>query len=508
MEKKKKSFKLIHLILIGVICMSAILGGVLFFNKMQLENSDKIVANAENRDGLELSVGEVRIIDRNILIKYHLKINDEELQKIDFNSQDIAIFSIPTLEMENEIFEISNYVPNIINRIDEKNYELLFVYDLDELELKDGAQLISNFHIRKFVEDGTEDFGKWTVYQNLKPEYKEQHAVYNKLNENIRIPVVNTKTKEKVAEFCLCSIVDSSEYMILKLGTVESLLYDKIYKIDVKLGEHSILVGEQSCASNAANSIILNTSNVYTNKLNIEITAYDENEDLSHINGNLDVLLGNMIIEEYKPEPKPYTLDWRGLRINYDTNNFEVVPNASDDYGDNYYLSFRIKEKRTQEDYKIDYIDIWKYENKLNYDLEQLYVEYEKLMNANLSFTSAGEDGTYKIYEYDENDNQIEYVLNKEQLYDFADGKDVKIDENTTINKRDFYLSEYNEFRNKELVKIAGQDALTFINKESYNTKRYYIFIVDNVIYQISIPTVVGPYLTAQEFIENLELAK
>ena len=96
----------------------------------------------------------------------------------------------------------------------------------------------------------------------------------------------------------------------------------------------------------------------------------------------------------------------------------------------------------------------------------------------------------------------------KEQLYDFADGKDVKIDENTMINKRDFYLYEYNEFRNKELVKIAGQDALTFISKESYNTKRYYIFIVDNVIYQISIPTVVGPYLTAQEFIENLELAK
>ena len=144
MEKKKKSFKLIHLILIGVIFMSAIFGGVLFFNKMQVENSDKIVANAENRDGLELSVGEVKILDRYVLIKYNLKINDEELQEIYFNSHDIAIFSIPTLEMENEILEISNYVPNIINRIDEKNYELWFVYDLDELELKDGAQLVSD----------------------------------------------------------------------------------------------------------------------------------------------------------------------------------------------------------------------------------------------------------------------------------------------------------------------------------------------------------------------------
>ncbi len=508
MEKKKKSFKLIHLILIGVIFMSAIFGGVLFFNKTQLENSDKIVANAENRDGLELSVGEVKILDRYVLIKYNLKINDEELQEIYFNSHDIAIFSIPTLEMENEILEISNYVPNIINRIDEKNYELWFVYDLDELELKDGAQLVSDLHIRKFVEEGTETLGEWTIYQNLKSEYKEQHAVYNKLDENIRIPVVNTKTKEKVAEYCLCNIVDSSEYMILKLGTIESWLYDKIYKLDVKLGEHSILAGEQDIAPNCGNNIILNTSNIYTNKINIEITTYDSEEELSYINGNLEVLLGNMIIEEDKPETKPYTLDWRGLRINYDTNDFEVVPNASDDYGDNYYLSFRIKEKISQEDYEIDYIDIWKYENKLNYDLEQLYVEYEKLMNADLSLTRAGGDGTYKIYDYDENNNQIEYILNKEQLYDFADGKDVKIDENTMINKRDFYLYEYNEFRNKELVKIAGQDALTFISKESYNTKRYYIFIVDNVIYQISIPTVVGPYLTAQEFIENLELAK
>ena len=278
--------------------------------------------------------------------------------------------------------------------------------------------------------------------------------------------------------------------------------------MDVKLGEHSILAGEQDIAPYCGNNIILNTSNIYTNKINIEITTYDSEEELPYINGNLEVLLGNMIIEEDKPETKPYTLDWRGLRINYDTNDFEVVPNASDDYGDNYYLSFRIKEKISQEDYEIDYIDIWKYENKLNYDLEQLYVEYEKLMNADLSLTRAGGDGTYKIYDYDENNNQIEYILNKEQLYDFADGKDVKIDENTMINKRDFYLYEYNEFRNKELVKIAGQDALTFISKESYNTKRYYIFIVDNVIYQISIPTVVGPYLTAQEFIENLELAK
>lgn len=495
---------------------------LLFENNEQIEENTKkeniiiekeaVITSVGNTQN-ELEMDFIKIDNEKLIVKYILSIKNEKNKKLD--NTNINIIDQPKLEIEKRIYDLQEYSSISINEIDNKKYEIYCTYEVKGIELNKETKFMSWIDISEINYDDTisEDLiiGRWNVEKNITEfNYTQVDKTYY-LNKEINVNTLdledNSYGSGNLQVLRVKELENNISLMVILTGytTEPGITYGvKVFDEDGK----NLLVGTPRIIGGCVTEILLNKFSL-DSKISIVLLENDGFGDYSikRGEGKSDIILSNLIEEVEIEKPSYDTYYWRGLELEYNANSWEVDRSSTDVFRTvnntdevRYYKSISIKDNINGYIVYTDHIDMSIYSNIMEMDLNEIYTVTSKLMESGSGYRI---NSQYTTYIEMKGEDAVECTLNHKQMMDVLDGKSVVVS-GIEITKDIISGGITNiKIKNKEKTKIDGIDAITFI-RDNGETERYYMFLKDNMIYEIKVPERIDLKEEVDRFINNI----
>jgi len=481
-------------------------------NENELIEKDAVITSEGNTQN-ELEMDFIKIDNEKLIVKYILSIKNEKNNKIDYTN--INIIDQAKLEIGKRIYDIQEYSSISINEIKNKKYEIYCTYEVKGIELDNQAKFMSCIDISEINYDDTinEDLiiGIWNVEKNITEFNNTQKNETYYLNKEINVNTFNLENND----------YGSGNLQVLRVKELENnislmvILTDYTTEPGVTYGVEvfnedgkNLLVGNPRIIGGCVTEILLNKFSLDSKISIILLEKYRfDDYDKKIGEGKIDIILSNLIEEVGIENPSYDTYYWRGLELEYNANSWEVDRSSSDVYRTannpdevRYYKSISIKDNINGCILYTDHIDMSIYSNIMEMDLNEIYTVTSKLMESGSGYRI---NSRYTTYIEMQGEDAVECTLNHEQMMAVLDGKSVVVN-GIEITKDIISGGITNiKIKNKEKTKIDGIDAITFI-RDNGDTERYYMFLKDNMIYEIKVPERIDLKEEVDRFIKNI----
>lgn len=534
MEKKKKSLRLIHIILIGCVFVIGIIAGVIFSNTMNKDNTSgneviqneivktntnvkevnkeyfskeielpkesKVVKNENCKN--ELILKKSKIDNEKLILKFELNTKNNPIKNID----NINIVNNARLEIGNEIYVLNKAYLNAFEMIevDTDLYELYVLYDIEGLKYDKNIKFTANIIIDEAEEYYADVDVKFWEIGNWNVEFAIDEKMKTNCNEKYRIDnlIIETDEDKKFDEenWKIFNVSILEENVLIN-GLLSSYTTEPgiLYSIEIFDDKNNSLMlnGKKVVIGGIRQDILLEKFDLFSDiKIKFEVFVYGENEVLGQ--GEKILKISDYIRNDENANKQIEKAYNEELSFEYDSEKWEIR-------SDNIYdvivlddLEYPINiDLKSLNEYSRD-ISITKYENIFSESLEEIFENRQKLLELGLHGIR---QETYPIGvdvgPYDEYGNPADV-----KFYDFTDAEVMDIYNGKTVTKEDMefdketfkehanydpnYWWKYKNFGN---IVIDGNEAITFITETADQSDRSYIVIVNDCIYEIIVPS-------------------
>ena len=535
MEKKKKTIKLIHIILIGCIFMIGIVSGIVYtyitsesdnaikdviqnisgntktndiklannkyFNQeVEVQKEPKITTNNDCQNSL--GIKDIKIDNDNLILKLELNTTNNPIKQID----NVNIINNAKLEVGNEIYHLNQTYLNFTKMIEvNKNlYEVYLFYDLEGLKYNKKIKFISNIVIEEFEEYYADvdvkvfEIGNWNVEfevnRNMKTDYNEKYEIENLILEIEK----NEEFSEETFE--VLKVIELEDNLLINgllLGyTTEPGIRYSVEFFDQN--DNSLMLNGKELLIGGIRQDILVKKFDLDSKIKVQFKKfiYHNNELLGETRKifKLSDYIKN-VEEKVEIIKNAYNED---LSFDYDSEKWEIRSDNVFDVIDLANLKYPINITRDSiNEYSRD-ISIMKYENIFDETLEEIFENRQKLLELGIS-RPRGEKYSLgvNVGPFDEYGNPADvkfYEFTDAEIMDIYNGKkvvkeDMEFDKDSfTKHMKDGYNFKV-EYKNYGKVNFNGKEAITFVNETESTSDRSYIVIVNDYIYEIHVPS-------------------
>ena len=485
-------------------------------------------------DDYTLTLEDYGLDKENLIICFDLKSkNDLNIDYPFIEEPDIYFYeNINIMDNNYQYAVLGDDIRRIVEKVNNREYKIIEICKIDGNKITENSKLDVNFTLERMFSGYNgleyEKLGDWNFNllidnEKLNFEYEE----YNIINKETTIKDISKNSVGKGVdldgnyfynEAILSALKIKNSNILTKLTVVLSGGYhtNTQYTIEILDENNNIILNrDMQYLVGGINDIVFKKIDMNSKiKINVYEEGYDFNydEDMEKYGyipqyEQSDIAIGSLEIDLSTDLEQPKKVEYNKLTRQFGDIELSYNENAEIDewdYGNN--LTFTFNENIG--DYIVSRYDIGVsyFENNLEFkDLNKLV---ETLRNLDY-LGGYSLDNYYNISLLDENYNFYDVEFSFEQLMEVANNGKVDIDGNVYTLKDFSNINEVEYTDIKEVDLDSGNiKAITFIENFYLEHFRNYVFILNGNIYRIRYKNDFSNIDMADEFVNNIKLAK
>lgn len=454
----------------------------------EYQNTSKEINITSDNNGFKLVLTDYGIDEDTLIVGYDLELPRKIENKMHFidNSK---------LKDEEKTWEIdTNSSIESFTKISDTEYRIYKFYKIDASKLGENIEFDTDIALyEKLDELHSNNLAVWSFNTNLEND---------KMNLESEKYIVKNKGAEEDT-----SILEVSKSSLSTKITILKKLYStepgtKYYVEILDDAGNIILENNLEAVIGGVPTDVIFQKIDFNKKIvvNIYRTYYGEVEDKETITLDLE---NDLVKKSEVKDVEKESQNFRDIEFEYQKGSKIDQATYNEGMGDEevYYLSIMLNNNVGNNQIEYDSISINCYKNLYNENLVTAVENINKLEYLGRRF-----EKEYTLFATEETTLKEDLTLSYEQMIDLADGKNVDVD-GTKINAQMLGESLHNiKVEDKKQIKIDSEDAITWLESYGEETRRKYVFIVDEYIYEISCPIDFISQNTVEEFIDSISI--
>ncbi len=491
---------------------SWILNKIGIFQEYSNEKND--VNITKESEGISLTLNDYGIDRNTLIVGYTLKFEKKEefIEKLFNDSKIVSGTDVYGLEDKNiELFY----------KVSDTEYSIYELYTIDASKLNDDTYFETRIQLLKEFDNPEIDnvFSKWEFKIELdKEKITLDYDEFEVENKTVVLQSINGNEDYHNPKASIIR-VKRSKLTTKLVVLIEDYATDGVaYFVEIKDENGKILLENNTeyGIGGVPTDIVFKRID-FNSKINVNF--YETNIITKEIyyKGSIELDLSKDLIKREEKQISKTKKKWRNLEFEYNeeyefysTSNESVIREKPVSY----FCSIGMFEKISGNICSTGSLQIYCYENELNYSLEEVFETKRKLDNFSAGLTI----GKYYIINTHKEgyDGYLESTINHEQMMTLLNGEDITSFAymssdigmmpvgNVTFNKKDFWIQD-TKFADERKIKIDNIDAITYTINLGDITREY-LFIKDGYIYEISCPTNFEVEEEVKEFINSIKI--